>query len=51
MDDKGILGPRLVGTTGALYQGSVLESFPREQKDNHAFQMFNQSNYFKSSQW
>lgn len=62
MDDKGSLGPRLVGTTGAPREGSLLGSskqgsakveddLHRQQSHNHAAQMGDESNYFKSAQW
>lgn len=62
MDDKGSLDPRLAGTTGALCRGSVVESSRKDsvkaedslhwqQSDNHASQICDQSDYFKSAQW
>lgn len=62
MDEKGFFGPRLLGTTGALCQESVLESvrkrsaevgndLHRQDSDNHVSQLSDESNYFKSAQW
>lgn len=62
MDEKGSFGPRLLGTTGALCQGSVLESlrkrsaevgndFHQQDSDKYASHISDDSNYFKSAQW
>lgn len=62
MDDKGFLGLHLVGTNGALREGSALESsktgsakveddLHRQQSHHYAAQVGDESNYFKSAQW
>lgn len=59
MDENHHIDPRLLGSTEALYQGTIAEAsrtnIAKFESDahhqSHGFPTGSESNYFKSAQW